>query len=144
MQRDLTAQASQGSFHADRENDILSTALGNKEHPGRTRGFRVNVPWSHGFVDDYCTYRTRKRSKAEHGNQLVQMITNQFQVEMAALRSQMDILMSQRSQAAPANSGGSPPRRRSSVASAHNCEHDDVRLPIDDIKVTYIYGMHQR
>ena len=117
-------------------------ALGNKEHPGRTRGLGVNVPWSDGFPDDYCTYRSRKRSKADHDDRFAQM-SAKFEEKVAALQDQLNQVLRQ-SQPAPVNLGASPPQRRSSVASAHNTEHDDVRLPIDDIKVTYIYGMHQR
>ena len=35
---EIHAQATQGSFMHDRENDVLTKALGTKEHPGRTRG----------------------------------------------------------------------------------------------------------
>src|SRR5207253_3880026 len=34
----IQTQVTQRSFVPDRENDILTQALGNKEHPGRTRG----------------------------------------------------------------------------------------------------------
>ena len=69
----------------------------------------------------------------------------QIQGKLAALQDQMNQLLSQsQSQAAPVNLDASPPRHRSSVASTHNSEHDDVQLPIDGIKVMYIYGMHQR
>nr|CCI55309.1 PH01B001I13.5 [Phyllostachys edulis] len=114
---ELIAETSKGSFQADREKDMLSTALGNKEHPGRMRGLGVTVPWSYRFRGDYDTYRSRKRSKAEHEDRL----------------DQMNQLLNQ-SQAAPVILGASPPRHRSSIASTHNSEHDDVQLPIDDIK----------
>src|SRR5437868_9752317 len=41
---EIQAQVTQGSFVPDRENDILTKALGNKEHPGRTRGTGSKVP----------------------------------------------------------------------------------------------------
>ena len=69
----------------------------------------------------------------------------QIKGQLAALQDQMNELLSQsQSQAAPVNLDASPPRHRSSVASTHNSEHDDVQLPIDGINVMYIYGMHQR
>ena len=37
-------QATQGSFVPDRENDVLTKALGTKEHPGRTQGFGSKMP----------------------------------------------------------------------------------------------------
>ena len=143
MQRELIAQTSEGSFQAHRENDILSTALGNKEHPGRTRGKGVSVPWIHGFADDYYMYRRRKRSKAEYDDGL-ELLKQEFQGEIASLRDQMNQVLRNQSQAAPVIAGTSPPRHRSSVASTHNFELDDDQLPIDGIKVMYIYGMHQR
>ena len=143
MQQSLSSACSEGSFQADREKDILSTALGNKEHPGRMRGKGVNVPWRDGFGDDYCTYRSRKRSKAEYDTVLEQVLTAKFQGEIASLRDQVNQLLNQ-SQAAPVILGASPPQgNRSSVASTQNFE-DDVQLPIDDIKVMYISGMLQR
>ena len=75
----------EGSFKADRENDLLSTALGNKEHPGRTRGVGVYVPWRDGFVDDYYTYRSRKRSKAEYDKVLEHVLTVKFQGHITTL-----------------------------------------------------------
>ena len=70
MQVTLSAQSSQGSFQADREKDILSAALGNSEHPGRTRGAGVFVTWEQWFQADSGSYRSRKRAKAEHDAKL--------------------------------------------------------------------------
>jgi hypothetical protein len=39
-------------FHPDRENDVLTCALGNKEHGGRTRGTIGSVPWKYGFPEE--------------------------------------------------------------------------------------------
>lgn len=157
MQQELSSACSEGSFQADREKDILTTALGNKEHPGRTRGKGVNVSWRDGFPDDYCTYRSRKRSKAEYDTVLEHVLTSKFEgrervltakfeEKIARLQDQVNqlLLLNNQSQAAPVVLVGSPPQHRSSVASTQNCEHDDVQLPIDDIKVMYISGMLQR
>jgi hypothetical protein len=54
----------QGSFVPDRENDELIRALGNKKHPGCTRGIGL-VPWVLGFIDEAATYRSRARSNAQ-------------------------------------------------------------------------------
>jgi len=43
-------EARTGVFMPNRENDKLTHALGNHEHPGRTRGKGV-VPWYEGFLD---------------------------------------------------------------------------------------------
>ena len=45
----------------DRENDILTQALGNKEHPGRTRGIGSKVPWKMGFPQVY-RYKSRRNA----------------------------------------------------------------------------------
>ena len=48
----------------NRENDELTRALGNPEHPGRTRGKGV-IPWHEGFSDWNTDYRSRARRKIE-------------------------------------------------------------------------------
>src|SRR5438105_7284049 len=56
-------QATQGSFVSDRENDVLTKALGTKEHPGRTRGFGSKVPWKKGFSQDAHRYKSRRNAE---------------------------------------------------------------------------------
>ena len=50
-------------FVPDREKDELTMALGNPEHPGRTRGTPGSIPWKVGFSDAgrYKTHRRRKK-----------------------------------------------------------------------------------
>src|SRR6266511_1483432 len=60
---EIQAQATQGSFVPDRENDVLTKALGTKEHPGRTRGFGSKVPWKKGFPQDAHRYKSRKNAE---------------------------------------------------------------------------------
>ena len=55
--------ANEGSLEHDRENDLLTKALGNKEHPGRTRVIGSKVGWKHGFPDTAGQYKTRNRYK---------------------------------------------------------------------------------
>ncbi len=64
--------SSQGSFNPDREKDELTLALGNKEHPGRTRGVGL-VNWKVGFLQDVDNYRSRKRKQAEKEEMLREM-----------------------------------------------------------------------
>ena len=47
---DAMADAQRGIFKPERENDELTRALGNPEHPGRTRGKGAGVPWKKGVV----------------------------------------------------------------------------------------------
>ena len=58
--------AQQGTFVPDRENDELTMALGNPEHPGRTRGTPGSVPWKVGFPDAGGYKTQERRKKVEH------------------------------------------------------------------------------
>ena len=55
-------EARSGVFQPNRENDELTRALGNPEHPGRTRG-KGAILWYEGFSDWNTDYRTRARKK---------------------------------------------------------------------------------
>ena len=55
-------EARTGVFQPNRENNELTCALGNPEHPGRTRG-KGAIPWYEGFSDWNADYRKRARRK---------------------------------------------------------------------------------
>jgi hypothetical protein len=57
-------EARTGVFTPNRENDELTRALKNPEHPGRTRGKGV-VPWFEGFADWNADYRSCARKKQQ-------------------------------------------------------------------------------
>ena len=57
--------AQQGKFFPDRENDELTMALGNPEHPGRTRGTPGSVSWKAGFSDAGGYKSQGRRKKVE-------------------------------------------------------------------------------
>ena len=63
---DILRASDRGEFVADRDRDELTYALGNKEHPGRTRGVGTSVSWKKGFQEHAATYRSRSRKKAEY------------------------------------------------------------------------------
>ena len=63
------AAAQQGTFVPDRENDELTQALGNPEHPGQTRGTPGSVSWKAGFPDA-GGYKTRDRRRKVEQTQL--------------------------------------------------------------------------
>ena len=69
---DAIEAAQTGAFQPERENDELTRALGNPEHPGRTRGRGV-VPWVEGFADWNDSYRSRARKK-KHELDRIQMV----------------------------------------------------------------------
>jgi hypothetical protein len=61
----LAAQASCGSFHGFRENDILAVALETPEHRGRVRGVSSSLGWGKGFGEEFARmYRTKRNKKA--------------------------------------------------------------------------------
>jgi hypothetical protein len=61
--------ARNGIFIPERENDELTRALKNPEHPGRTRGVGV-VPWYEGFAEYKDTYISRARKKKQEADRL--------------------------------------------------------------------------
>ena len=61
-------EAKQGTFQPQRENDELTRALKNPEHPGRVLGIGV-VPWKVTWAGD-SSYKTHRRSKAEQDEKI--------------------------------------------------------------------------
>ena len=53
-----------GTHSTNRENNVLTQALRNKEHPSRTRGAGL-VPWKIAFKEESSTYRSRSRGGAK-------------------------------------------------------------------------------
>jgi hypothetical protein len=49
---ELTKLQKQGKFKAKREKDVLSTAIGSKEHGGRVRGLSSKLTIKDGFQQD--------------------------------------------------------------------------------------------
>jgi hypothetical protein len=47
--RSATKDVEEGRFHPEKEKDKLTHALGNAEHPGRTRTTPGSKPWKSGF-----------------------------------------------------------------------------------------------
>ena len=57
-------EVANGTFKPNRENDQLTQALGNKEHPSHTQGFGL-IPWELSFLDDISTYRSHMSRNAQ-------------------------------------------------------------------------------
>ena len=60
--REYIDAAWQGTSVPDRETDELTMALGNPEHPGRTRGTPGSIAWKVGFPGA-GGYKTRERKR---------------------------------------------------------------------------------
>src|SRR3954447_9560398 len=87
--REYFAASTKGTFVPDRDNDELTEALGNPEHPGRTRGTAGFVPWKYGFpaAGGYkCRERKRKKepSEMQQLNARVKALEERHQVDEAS------------------------------------------------------------
>ena len=84
--------------HSSRiERDELTYALGNPEHPGRTRGKGV-VPWKYEFRDYIESYRSRQRRKndeREHLRRLEERLMSHDQRLEEEFQRHVAIAMSQ-------------------------------------------------
>jgi len=142
---DAMRDAQEGKIRFNRENDALTKALGNPEHPGRVRG-KGPVPWKVGFSqdDDPYGYRSRKR-KMDRDADVVARLASEFD----EMKKTLNILVQERSAGGthedhPADLGSQ--QRRSSVASTQapsasaNAPTIDItapeppRYPVDDVK----------
>jgi hypothetical protein len=61
---EVTNEVRQGTQTSNREKDVLTQELRNREHHGRTRGAGV-VPWRLSFEEEAHTYQSLSRSRAE-------------------------------------------------------------------------------
>ena len=61
--RSAAKDVEEGRFHPDREKDELTRALGNPEHPGRTRTTPGSKPWYIGFPAEMKKYPDRSRQR---------------------------------------------------------------------------------
>lgn len=167
VSRDLVAaidETQQGTFHPQRENDELTRALKNPEHPGRARGIGV-VPWKVAWAGD-PSYKTHRKSKAEQEEKL-RAIEEKMNKKVASLESQMDARVNEAVQLALIQRGtaGSHPdvvispasQRRSSCASTaapdvqaeqqpqiEPTAVDDQRYPVDDVTMPTPCELHVR
>src|SRR6185503_17740713 len=62
---ELAKLQKQGKFKPQREQDVLSTAIGSKEHGGRVRGLSSKLSIKDGFEKDKARYRSHDRYKEE-------------------------------------------------------------------------------
>nr|BDI54698.1 transposon protein, putative, CACTA, En/Spm sub-class [Triticum aestivum] len=102
-------KAQQWTFVPDREKDELTSALGNLEHPGQTRGTPASIPWKVGFPDARGYKCQERRKKVEH---------SQLQALHERLQGLEEREADRSKRPAEASLEATPPsQRRSSVAS---------------------------
>ncbi|KAK1617525.1 hypothetical protein QYE76_023042 [Lolium multiflorum] len=79
---DAMTQAQEGKIKFSRENDALTLALGNREHPGRVQG-KGAIPWKVGFPqdNDLYSYRSHKRKKGRDADRVGRLESELFEVK---------------------------------------------------------------
>ena len=97
------------------ENDELTMALGNPEHPGRTRGTPGSIPWKAGFPDA-GGYKSRERRKK----------VEQIQIQKLHERVQALEERDSNRHAETTPEATPPSQRRSSVASTELLQLEHV------------------
>ena len=80
-------EAKHGTFQPQWENDELTRALKNPEHPRRARSISV-VPWKVAWTGD-SSYKTHRKSKAEKEEKF-RALQEKMNRKVASLESQMD------------------------------------------------------
>ena len=112
--------AQEGTFIPNRENNELTRALGDPEHPGRTRGTPGSVAWKVGFPGA-GGYKTRERKRKLEQSELQKLNARVRVLEEQAVHSQRP---------AGATPEATPPsQRRSNVASTELVQQPDFTAP---------------
>jgi hypothetical protein len=124
----LTEKKRLGLFKSDRENDILSGALGNAEHTRRIHGVASQMPWKVGFPTDAWSYKKRDRYKRNLEDAIEEKINSMFDTKF---RLYMQSLTQERSlELQQITQNLSPPPHISSIGSIAAVP---TWYPVDDI-----------
>ena len=106
----------------------MSEALGNPEHPRRTRGTPGSVAWVHGFPDA-SGYKKRERKRKVEQSEMETIKARLAKLEEFATADQPSQWLEATPEATP------PSQRRSNVASMELAQPDLTapRYPVDTI-----------
>jgi hypothetical protein len=77
----LTEKKRLGLFKSDKENDVLSGALGNAEHTGHIRGVASQMPWKVGFPNDAWSYKKCDRYKRKLEDVIEEKMNSMFETK---------------------------------------------------------------
>jgi hypothetical protein len=125
---------------------MLTKALGNAEHTGRTRGLGPNYPWSIRFAEDVDSYIKKERGKKrkeEEEKERIKKLEEKYDGIFMSMQKQIQL---HQTQAGPSHqlqlegpafdSNDGPSQRRSSVASTALGANEAPmgRYPLDEIK----------
>ena len=78
----------QGKIKAKRDKEVLSKAIGSKEHGGRIRGISSKLSFKDGFQEDRATYKTHNRYKEEMIEAAEQVAESKFKEILAQIAEQ--------------------------------------------------------
>ena len=81
----LSEAQRKGDFVANRDRDVLSTALGTREHGGRIRGVSSKLSIRDGFERDRATYRSHCRFKEDLQAAAEKVFMDKFQTYFNAV-----------------------------------------------------------
>jgi hypothetical protein len=125
---ELTTKKRLGLFKSDRENDILSGALGNTEHTRHICGIISQMPWKIGFPNEAWSYKKHDRYKRNLEDAIEEKMNPMFETKF---RSYMQNLSKERQlELQQVTQNLSPPPLLSSIGSTSTlC----MWYPIDDI-----------
>jgi hypothetical protein len=85
----LTKKKRLGLFKSDRENDVLSGALGNAEHTGRIRGVASQMSWKVGFPNDAWSYKKCDRFKRNLEDVIEEKINSMFETKFRSYKQSL-------------------------------------------------------
>ena len=85
---ELTELQKQGKFSVKRDKDMLSTAIGTKEHGGRIRGVSSKLTFRDGFEEDRFTYKRHDCYKEEMIQAAEKAVESKFKEMFAQLAEQ--------------------------------------------------------
>jgi hypothetical protein len=77
----LTKKKRHGLFKSDRENDVLSGALGNPEHTGCIRGVDSQMLWKVDFPNGAWSYKKRDRYKRSLEDVIEEKMNSMFETK---------------------------------------------------------------
>jgi hypothetical protein len=124
----LTKKKRLGLFKCDRENDVLSRALGNAEHTGRIRGVASQMSWKVGFLNDAWSYKKHDRYKRKLEDAIEEKMNSIFETKF---RSYMQSLTQERPlELQQITQNPSPPPHLSNIGSTTAVP---TWYPVDDI-----------
>jgi hypothetical protein len=78
---ELTVKKRLGLFKSNRENDILSGALGNTEHTGCICGITSHMSWKIGFPNDAWSYKKHDRYKRNLEDAIEERMNTMFETK---------------------------------------------------------------